>query len=203
MEVVLLTTDDEEFIVDENITLMIKGLVEVPGETKKYRIAMPSHHVSQVLDILESETVNMNNINPNDLVELLRISKELRIPLLEEFCLAHQTRVVPDAREISLQEVKCHSSKDDCWLVIDQCIYDVTSWLPKHPGGDVLLQGIGKDSTFYFELYHRTQYSFKVLEKCFIGILSKDDRAAILPHAAAPSASFLERLRATRLHNVG
>jgi len=196
MQAVICTTDDEEFIVDEKIALMIQSLVELPGEPRKYTIAIPSYHVSQVLDILEFETGNMSDINPSNLTELLKISRELRIPRLEEFCLAYESRFVPDVREISFQEVQCHSSRDDCWLVIDNCVYDITSWLPKHPGGDALLQGIGKDSTYYFELYHRTKYSFKMLKKYFIGILSKDDRVAIHPHAT-PSTSFLERLRAT------
>jgi hypothetical protein len=62
-----------------------------------------------------------------------------------------------------------HASVDDCWIVIDERVYDVTKWLPIHPGkasrlilsiallifpqgGKALLLGMGKDSTYLFEM---------------------------------------------------
>ena len=36
---------------------------------------------------------------------------------------------------ISWQEVKKHTHRDDKWIVIDNQVYDITSWARKHPGG--------------------------------------------------------------------
>ena len=31
-------------------------------------------------------------------------------------------------------EVLQHNKEDDCWLIIDGSVYDVTRWIPRHPG---------------------------------------------------------------------
>lgn len=38
-------------------------------------------------------------------------------------------------RLISTTEVACHASSDDCWLAIDNQVWDVTAFAPHHPGG--------------------------------------------------------------------
>ena len=42
-----------------------------------------------------------------------------------------------------------HSKEEDCWLVIDGNVYDVTPFLDEHPGGfDIILASTGT-SSFY------------------------------------------------------
>jgi predicted heme/steroid binding protein len=36
---------------------------------------------------------------------------------------------------ISIDELAKHNLKNDCWVVYKGKVYDVTSWLTKHPGG--------------------------------------------------------------------
>ncbi len=36
---------------------------------------------------------------------------------------------------ISISELAKHSSESDCWVVYQGKVYDLTSWLTKHPGG--------------------------------------------------------------------
>lgn len=36
-------------------------------------------------------------------------------------------------------EVARHNTKKSCWIVIDSKAYDVTSFLPNHPGGATIL----------------------------------------------------------------
>ena len=51
----------------------------------------------------------------------------------------------------TLADVSMHSTADDCWLVIHGKVYDVTTWIPQHPGGNAILEGCGKDATDLFE----------------------------------------------------
>ncbi len=60
-----------------------------------------------------------------------------------------------ESPRISLKEVKEHANRDSCWIVVDGFVYDVTSWLPRHPGGDVVIvSAAGTDVTDLFNAYH-------------------------------------------------
>ncbi|KAK1859905.1 hypothetical protein I4F81_002497 [Pyropia yezoensis] len=51
-----------------------------------------------------------------------------------------------------MAEVAKHATARDCWLVISGGVYDVTSYLSEHPGGeDVMLDMAGKDATNEFD----------------------------------------------------
>lgn len=53
------------------------------------------------------------------------------------------------------EELSTHGSKEDCWVAVDGKVYDITSWIPKHPGGeDMLTLTAGRDITNMFESYH-------------------------------------------------
>ena len=54
-------------------------------------------------------------------------------------------------KEFTVEEVARHQSKGDCWVVLNNQVYDVTEFLPDHPGGKnaILLYG-GKDATKEF-----------------------------------------------------
>lgn len=54
------------------------------------------------------------------------------------------------SKQITLVEVANHSAQSDCWIAIEGGVYDVTDFIPTHPGGDQILQGCGKDATGIF-----------------------------------------------------
>jgi cytochrome b involved in lipid metabolism len=48
----------------------------------------------------------------------------------------------------TMAEVATHSSAKDCWLIIEDVVYDVTNYLEHHPGGPTWLTELaGKDAT--------------------------------------------------------
>jgi cytochrome b involved in lipid metabolism len=51
----------------------------------------------------------------------------------------------------TLAKVAEHSSESDCWTIIDGNVYDITSYVPRHPGGDEILRACGADGTSLFE----------------------------------------------------
>ncbi|KAI8978081.1 FMN-dependent dehydrogenase-domain-containing protein [Pilobolus umbonatus] len=58
-------------------------------------------------------------------------------------------------RTISVAEVAKHNTKDDVWLIIHGKVYDLTQFLPDHPGGQkIIMRYAGKDATKAFDPIH-------------------------------------------------
>jgi len=74
--------------------------------------------------------------------------------------------------QYSMAEVARHNQLDDCWIVIDDIIYDVSKFIKMHPGGEqVLLKETGKEVTELFKLYHNPGVLQKYGSKLRIGTL--------------------------------
>lgn len=70
------------------------------------------------------------------------------------------------AMALSGVEVSKHDSKESCWVVIHGKAYDVTEFLPEHPGGmGIILKYAGKDATEEFEPIHPPDTLDKYLDK--------------------------------------
>lgn len=55
------------------------------------------------------------------------------------------------SKTYSAAEVSKHKTKNDCWIIINSNVYDVTDYLDFHPGGaDMILMVCGKDATREF-----------------------------------------------------
>ncbi|KAH0726610.1 hypothetical protein KY284_002475 [Solanum tuberosum] len=85
-----------------------------------------------------------------------------------------------------------HNNKDDCWLLISGKVYDVTSFLDDHPGGDeVLLTATGKDATDDFEDVGHSDDAREMLKKYFIGEIDSSTIPAERKHTPPPSKTPL------------
>lgn len=56
-----------------------------------------------------------------------------------------------DQKTISLNELAKHPDRKSCWMAIDGKVYDVTEYIDKHPGGEHILKGCGRDMTESFK----------------------------------------------------
>ncbi|KAL1996124.1 hypothetical protein VTN49DRAFT_447 [Thermomyces lanuginosus] len=63
-------------------------------------------------------------------------------------------------------EVARHNTKDSCWVIVHGKAYDVTEFLPEHPGGaGIILKYAGKDATAEYEPIHPPDTLDKYLDK--------------------------------------
>ena len=76
----------------------------------------------------------------------------------------------------SREEVKQHATTESCWTIIHNKVYDITNWIAKHPGGDLVRQGAGIECTAIFESSHPPHVNETFLAKFLIGELKKEDR---------------------------
>ncbi|XP_028761946.1 cytochrome b5-like [Neltuma alba] len=96
------------------------------------------------------------------------------------------------AKLYTMLEASQHNTEDDCWVVIDGKVYDVTSYLDDHPGGDeVVLLATGKDATDEFEDAGHSQSARELMEKFCIGELDTSPPVSSKNQAAVYSEKFL------------
>jgi cytochrome b involved in lipid metabolism len=88
------------------------------------------------------------------------------------------TNTTPDVSTgttYTMAEVATHNNKSNCWTTINGGVYNVTSWITQHPGGQQAILGLcGIDGSSAFNAQHGGQArpeselaSFKV------GVLAK------------------------------
>jgi len=51
---------------------------------------------------------------------------------------------------LKLDEVAQKSTEDECWTIIDGAVYDITEYIPRHPGGKKILLACGGDGSVLF-----------------------------------------------------
>lgn len=78
---------------------------------------------------------------------------------------------------ITTKELSRHNTPKSAWIAVRGKVYDITSYIARHPGGaDVLLIAAGRDATTVFETYHSLDEigPLKTLNKFFVGELERD-----------------------------
>jgi cytochrome b involved in lipid metabolism len=85
-----------------------------------------------------------------------------------------------ELKKISISEVRKHSTEKDCWVVIEGKVYNVTEYLPAHPGGPQwILDWAGKDATEAFATkggmgIEHTETAREEMKKYLIGELASE-----------------------------
>lgn len=70
----------------------------------------------------------------------------------------------------TFDEVSKHNESNDCWIVMNGKVYDVSSFMDEHPGGDeVLLAVTGKDATTDFDDIGHSESAKELVQKYLIG----------------------------------
>ncbi|KAL5447732.1 hypothetical protein PMIN06_007388 [Paraphaeosphaeria minitans] len=72
-------------------------------------------------------------------------------------------------------EVARHDNRKSCWIVLDSKVYDVTNFLPNHPGGAaIILKNAGTDATEEFKKYHPLDYVNDLPKGSLVGSINAD-----------------------------
>jgi predicted heme/steroid binding protein len=79
----------------------------------------------------------------------------------------------PDEPVFTEKEVAEHSTRDDCWLILDGGVYDVTTYIDQHVGGDVIFKNAGRDNTERFHAEQHEAKTFQIVKQYRIGKIKK------------------------------
>lgn len=79
----------------------------------------------------------------------------------------------------TLDEIAKHASIDDCWILIQSKVYDITSYIPKHPAPKaILLKYCGKEADQGWQTKengrNHSSMALKILNKFEKGMLKVD-----------------------------
>ena len=106
-------------------------------------------------------------------------------------------------QKITMQEVERHNTPDDCWVVINGKVYDLSEFRKGHPGGSkIITDNAGKDVSNLFNDVHPKDIVERLLspEAC-VGILDETtidpDKHVVAAEAKAPSRGLQESAAAT------
>jgi len=82
----------------------------------------------------------------------------------------------------TMAEVSKHNKRDDCWIVLDDRVYDITSFVDRHPGGvGPIVNMAGKDATDVFANYHAARVYKNMLPQYLVGEVTD---CPVYPHVA-------------------
>lgn len=99
------------------------------------------------------------------------------------------------SRKYTLQEVRCHNTATDCWIIIDGKVYDVSKWLKYHPGGVLpLLYSAGQDCSRVFKAFHPFSWvREKRLPPFYIGDICEPDNDSAKESAISSELDEIHR----------
>jgi len=97
-------------------------------------------------------------------------------------------------KKVTWDELEKHNVASDCWIVVRGKVYNVTSWVPKHPGGyDTIVLNGGKDATQLFEAYHPIKVH-SLLNNYYIGEIEYNAEHPMFPPMSKFYISLKEKI---------
>jgi cytochrome b involved in lipid metabolism len=107
-----------------------------------------------------------------------------------------------NAHDVTLAELQSHNTRGDCWLCVHGVVYDVSRFMPYHPGGTKIIeQYAGRDCTPAYMRNHLKLDPEDVVANCRVGLLiaADDGRGEAPPQyvdrrAPLQSSGSFERL---------
>lgn len=108
---------------------------------------------------------------------LVYVNKKPAVVPAENFSATENTTNQSDTKVagFTLEEISTHKDASSCWTAINGSVYDLTSWIPKHPGGSqAILSLCGIDGSAGYNGQHGNSSKIaRVLGGFKVGVLAQ------------------------------
>jgi len=147
--------------------------------TKKPQVSLPTDSVDQVVEE-ESMVIPVTDPSPKvtdetSTTELPKttptvavipvVTTPVKPPVVETLVVETPTEETPTQVVLNSAEVAKHNSATDCYLIVKNNVYDVTSYIPKHPAGkSKITNTCGEEVTNIFASIH-SNFAWNLLGK--------------------------------------
>jgi cytochrome b involved in lipid metabolism len=107
---------------------------------------------------------------------------------VKDWLLIPQSSTYSNPHDVGFDELAKHHTRTDCWMAIDGYVYDVSRFVPYHPGGPKILEMYaGRDATVAFSRNHITSDVLSAIANFRVGRLIEGDGE--LSTSSAPTSS--------------
>ncbi|OAK99499.1 hypothetical protein IQ06DRAFT_251656 [Phaeosphaeriaceae sp. SRC1lsM3a] len=66
---------------------------------------------------------------------------------------------------VTVEEIKKHDKENDCWIVVNDIVWDITDFIPSHPGGnEIITKHAGFDASMSYNSVHSPSLISKTLD---------------------------------------
>ncbi|KFY19993.1 hypothetical protein V491_04067, partial [Pseudogymnoascus sp. VKM F-3775] len=117
-----------------------------------------------------------------------------------------QTELKDGVKYFRLDEISSHDGASARpWVTRGTSVYDITDWIPAHPGGEVILRACGGSIDPYWDIFsiHKRKDVYEILEEYKIGEISPLDLVdGKLPAATIPDPFVADPERDPRLRTL-
>jgi len=197
------TNDGEHFPVHRKLLrpcIALTKPVRTPGSGVTATIDVDTLTFDRVLIFLEAHVLNKSlpSFGIHLVSPLKEAAEKLQLGSLVEWCEKRLSDSASRIRWHSYKEIEeRNTAGGEVLLIMDGMVFDVTNWLPEHPGGSTIIpsQAVNIDSSRFFELYHASRESFIYLREFYTGEILPSDRDAVPRSDVEPSDDFLAQLR--------
>jgi cytochrome b involved in lipid metabolism len=94
------------------------------------------------------------------------IQNNITVPIQKS---SAKSGTTPVSKVFTVSEVAKHSTKNDCYLIINKKVYNVSSFIDSHPGGaQRIISNCGTEVTGIFAAIH-SNFAWDLLVKYYIG----------------------------------
>jgi fatty acid desaturase len=113
-------------------------------------------------------------------------------------------KIISNIETYTRSEVLKHNKIDDCWIIVRNKIYNITSFIKQHPGGqDILMSRAGEDATSFFTMKHGGDQKIeKMLSHFYIGELTAKEGIADIDFEEPFITELIEVIKTNNLTNV-